>query len=346
MTKAKIKKIISYTSRFAVAGVALYMASRKENLRDVGASLWKLNLWAFAAAMATYFVSQLIFVSRWYLLLRVQSIKIRYWAALRLHFLGLFYNNCLPGSVGGDFLRAWYVTKHTDKKVEAALSVFVDRAVGLLGVFLMAFGSYWLLPAEGRRELLSPSYSINILPRFGEHKGAVIIVAAVIVICLAGFIWTQKGRHLLQRKYTAIRVRSVALSAKGYMAIRLYLTKGFTMFIALLLTFACQGVAIVSMWLIGREINNSIQIKYYLIFFPVSWLLGTLPISVGGAGVMEWWLKAMFEKVCMMPGSQAFALALWQRITWLLISLPGVVIHLVGAHLPKDFSVDYKKGIN
>jgi uncharacterized protein (TIRG00374 family) len=346
MTKAKVKKIISYTSRFAVAAAALYIASRKENIKDVATDLWKLNLWVFAAATAIYMAGQLIFVSRWYLLLRVQSIKIHYWTALRLHLLGLFYNNCLPGSVGGDFLRAWYVTKHTDKKVEAAISVFVDRAVGLIGVFIMAVVAYLFIPAEGQKEPLTPSYSINLLPRLGEHKGIVIVVAAVIVICIAAFILTQRGRCLLQRTYKAIRRRSASLSAKAYMAIRLYLAKGFTMFIALLLTFACQGVAIISVWLIGREINNTIQIKYYLIFLPVSWLLGMLPISVGGAGVMELWLKEMFEKICMIPGSQALAIALWQRIVWLLVSLPGVVIHLIGAHLPKDFSVDYKSTID
>jgi len=346
MPRAKVKKIISYISRFAVAAAARYMASRKENLRDVATDLWKLNLWVFVAAMAIYIVSQLIFVSRWYLLLRVQSIKIGYWPAVRLHFLGLFYNNCLPGSVGGDFLRAWYVTKHTDKKVEAALSVFVDRAVGLTGVFIMAFGSYWFIPAEGRKELLTPSYSVNLLPRLGEYKGTLITVTTVFITCIASIIWTQRGRSLLHRAYIIIREHSIALSAKTYMAIRIYLTKGLTMFFALLLTFACQAVAIISMWLVGREINHGIQIKYYLIFFPVSWLLGTLPISVGGAGIMEWWLKAMFEKICLVPGSQAFALAIWQRIIWLLASLPGAAIHLLGAHLPKEFSIDYNKPVN
>jgi len=51
MTRARVKKIISYVSRFAVAGAALYMASRKENLRDVASSLWGLNFWVFAAAI-------------------------------------------------------------------------------------------------------------------------------------------------------------------------------------------------------------------------------------------------------------------------------------------------------
>ena len=38
--------------------------------------------------------------------------------------------------------------------------------------------------------------------------------------------------------------------------------------------------------------------------------------------------------------SAAWAIALSQRAVWMLTSLPGAVIHLIGAHLPKDFSVD------
>jgi hypothetical protein len=30
----------------------------------------------------------------------------------------------------------------------------------------------------------------------------------------------------------------------------------------------------------------------------------------------------------------------------LFASLPGAVIHLIGAHLPKDFSIDYDEAMN
>ena len=86
--------------------------------------------------------------------------------------------------------------------------------------------------------------------------------------------------------------------------------------------------------------------KYYFIFFPVSWLLGALPISVGGAGVMELWLKDIFIRVCQVSSEHALVLAFCQRLLWLFGSSPGLVIHLVGAHLPKDFSIDYEQPVN
>lgn len=141
-------KYISYLARFFVAAAALYFAFHGENLNKIGRVLLHLNWWIFAAALGIYIVSQFIFVCRWYLLLTVQGIRIGFWPAIRLHFLGLFYNNCLPSSVGGDLLRAWYVTKHTDKKLQAAMSVFVDRIIGLTGSILMALGGYFLIPIK------------------------------------------------------------------------------------------------------------------------------------------------------------------------------------------------------
>jgi hypothetical protein len=48
----------------------------------------------------------------------------------------------------------------------------------------------------------------------------------------------------------------------------------------------------------------------------------------------------MFMRVGTMSGEDALALALCQRLVFLLSSLSGAIIHLVGAHLPKDFFID------
>ncbi|UCE98634.1 MAG: flippase-like domain-containing protein [Planctomycetota bacterium] len=344
--KGKKNKYISYTLRFGVAAIALYIAFRGEDLGQVAEVLLGLKLWVLAAVLAIFFVSQLIFVARWNMLLRVQSIKIGFWSAVRLHLLGLFYNNCLPTSVGGDFLRAWYVTRHTDKKLEAALSVFVDRAVGLTGMFIMAFSCYWFIPAEGQEGLFEPSYKLDPVQLLNQHRWTLLTIAAVFGAVFVGFMSNAKGRGLLRGGYGFVRLRGTQAMSKVHDAIRVYYNKKLALAFALLLTFCCQGVFIIGMWLAGRELGMTVHTKYYFIFFPVSWLLGTIPISVGGLGIMEGGLKVMFSRVSMVSDEHILALALCQRFTLLVGSLPGVVIHLIGAHLPKEFFIDYNKPIN
>jgi uncharacterized protein (TIRG00374 family) len=339
-------KYLSYILRLSIAGAALYLTFRKENLRDIADVLLKLNLWVFASALGIYVIGQLIFVFRWNLLLRAQSIRISFWPATRLYFLGLFYNNCLPTSVGGDFLRAWYVTHHTDKKVEAALSVFVDRAIGLMGTVIMAAASYWFIPAQGHQGRIRFPYKINFFRQLANNKELVISVLAGLVIVIAALVSSAKSRYFLRGKLAVIRKHWVVGWVKVRGAITIYYGKSPTLLLALFLTFLLQALSIIAVWVIGINIGITANVKYYFIFFPVSWLLGTLPISVGGVGVMELWLKNIFVRVCGVPSELALVLALCQRLIMLFVSLPGIMIHLAGAHLPKDFFVDSGKTIN
>jgi len=346
-TSLKRKKYISYFLRFVVAGGALYLAFRGEDFQQVTDVLLGLNLWVFAIALGFYILSQLIFVARWSLLLKVQGIKIGYLPAVRLHFLGLFYNNCLPSSVGGDLLRAYYVTRHTDKKLEAALSVFVDRVVGLAGIGIMAFGCYWFLPASSGQVVIdSELTSVGLMQKLAQYRWILIIASAILAIIAAGVVSNKKGRSLITRLVGLARLHGVQTLIKTRTAIKVYYSKKIAILSALLLTFCCQGLFIIGLWLIGWEMGLEIDAKYYFILFPISWLLGALPISVGGAGIMEWWLKIMFIRLCGISSENALALALCQRLLWLLGSLPGVVIHLAGAHLPKDFFIDYKEPLD
>lgn len=107
-----------------------------------------------------------------------------------------------------------------------------------------------------------------------------------------------------------------------------------------LLSFACQGIFITGMWLVGRDLGITCSAKYYYVFFPIAWMVGAIPVSVGGIGVWEGVLIFFFVSVGA-AREQANILAVFHRALWLFGSLPGVVIHLLGAHLPKDISIDY-----
>ena len=344
--KAKRNKYISYLLRFGVAFVALYLTFRGEDFGTIGRVLLRLNPWVVVASLGFWVLSQLVFVARWSLLLRVQSISIGFWVAFRLHLLGIFYNNCLPTSVGGDLLRAWYVTTHTEKKLEAALSVLVDRIVGLTGMVIMAFSCYWFIPVDGQKQRLEFSFNLGILERLSEYRWIFAVVGVTLVVVLIAFISNANRRNLLASGYRVFRARAAMVLQKIRNAISIYYSKKLALLLALLLTFCCQSIFILGMWLVGSQIGIDVHPKYYFVFFPIAWLLGALPISIGALGIWEGALKLMFAKVAIGVDEHLSALALYHRIIWLVGSLPGVMIHLLGAHLPKDFFVDYKKSVN
>ncbi|NIA17352.1 MAG: flippase-like domain-containing protein [Planctomycetes bacterium] len=325
---------ISTLLRFAVAAIALYFAFRGQSLTDIGRVFLSLDLWAFAAAVALYFLSQFVFVLRWLLLLITQKIYINYFQALRLHFLGLFYNNCLPGSVGGDLLRAWYVTNHTEKKVEAALSVFVDRAIGLASTIAIALLAYLFVPIGAGGSKAEITVNFNPFDKLIQYRRIILYAVAVVIIVFAGLCLLKKTRRLLAKILRLIEVHALAVLSKIGVAIRIYCSRPFTLLTAVFLSFLCQAMAITSFWIIGHNLGIAAPIKYYFVFFPMSWILGILPISLGGAGIVELGLREMFSQVTAVTQKQGLILGLAQRVIWLITSIPGLIIHLTGKHLP------------
>lgn len=84
---------------------------------------------------------------RWFVLVRALNLPFTIQNAFRLGLVGCFYNAFLPGSVGGDLVKAYIIARDTPGKHSAVATVIADRLVGLFGLiwFAAAFGGgFWL----------------------------------------------------------------------------------------------------------------------------------------------------------------------------------------------------------
>ena len=346
--KVKKSKHIFLFLRIAVVvcGIiwGIFWVSREVGWDNLAQTFLRIDLVVFAVPLGIFIIGQVIVGLRWWLLLRAQSIFIEFWAAVRLHFLGLFYNNFMPSSVGGDLIRAWYVTKHTDKRFEAALSVFVDRGIGLLSTLIIAvfFYSFFL---RGQSVVTSGDHG-SFLASIMQYKWILFwfVAVAATVFCL--LLSHRRGRVILGKAWSYIYLHSVRIIEKLKSATMIYCSKPLTILTVFGLTVFLQIMVITAFWFLGVKMGIDASLKYYYVFFTLTWVLGAVPVSIGGAVVVEGMLVYMFIQFAGVGKDAASALALCQRAVWMLASLPGAVIHLFGAHLPKDFFIDYNKPIN
>ena len=348
-TKAGKSKYVFLFLRMLVvaAGVtwAVVWLCHKQRWSNLATIFLQMNLGIFAVTLSIFVISQVMLASRWWLLLRTQSIFINFGAAVRLLFLGLFYNNFMPGSVGGDLLRAWYVTKHTDKRFEAALSVFVDRVIGLLSTLIIAIFFYSLF-LRGQGSIVIFGGQSSSLEFFAEHSWGILWMAVILAAVFCVLLSFKQGRMLLTKAWSYIRMRSLSIFGKLKNALTIYCRNPLAILAVFGLTFFLQILAITGFWFLGVNLGITASIKYYYVFFTLAWVLGSLPISIGGAVVVEGSLAYLFIHFAGVEAEAALALALCQRMVWMIASLPGAAIHLMGAHLPKDFFIDYNKSIN
>ena len=341
MPKAQVKKSkrIFIFLRIAVVLVGIvagiFWVSREQRWNRLVEIFHQMNIGVFAGVLGIFIISQVVIGLRWWLLLRSQQIFINLWAVVRLYLLGWFYNNFMPGSMGGDLLRAWYVTKHTPKKFEAVLSVFVDRVIGLLSTLSIAV-FFYLLFLRGRGPVITSTDRGGLLESIAEYKGILAWLFAAIVVIFCILLMHKKSLSIVAKGWLYIRAYAVKLIVKLKDATVIYSRNTGTILVVFGLTVFLQLLTITGFWLLGRNLGIEAGIVYYYVFFTLTWVLGAVPVSVGGAVVVEVLLASLFIRFAGVTEESASALALCQRAVWMLASLPGAVIHLIGAHLPGD----------
>jgi uncharacterized membrane protein YbhN (UPF0104 family) len=233
---------------------------------------------------------------------------------------------------------------HTDKKIEAALSVLIDRIIGFSCTIALVFLAYWLIPTGDTEAKLQFSTQFNPISLILKLLIGIVIIVILAAVVLTIMYKTRKLRPILLKYAFIFALKWKIWVGRIKTAVKLYCSKPLTLLLAIILSFTCQAIPVFGLYLVGKNLGIESHIKYYYIFFPLSWVIGAIPISVGGAGVMELGIKGMFGQVAKVTETQGLILALTQRFTWLLTSIPGVIIHLTGKHLPdkKEMELEIK----
>jgi glycosyltransferase 2 family protein len=77
---------------------------------------------------------------RWLWLLQIQGIRSSFFDVFRIVYSSAFLGVYLPGVVGGDVVRVFFSLKLSARKIsEMALSVVVDRMLGVFAIFALGF---------------------------------------------------------------------------------------------------------------------------------------------------------------------------------------------------------------
>src|SRR5207302_6744765 len=89
----------------------------------------------------------LLTILRWYFLVRAQGLPFTVTNALRLGLVGFYFSIFLPGSVGGDIIKAAFIARGQSRRTVAVATVILDRAIALWGLiwFVALLGAvFWL----------------------------------------------------------------------------------------------------------------------------------------------------------------------------------------------------------
>ncbi len=292
-----------------------------------------IHLGFLAAAFAIYTASLLITLLRWYVLVRAQDLPFRVPDALRIGLIGFFFNTFLPGSVGGDIIKAAFLAREQSRRTVAVATVIMDRIIALWGLvwFVAVLGSlFWLTGnLEG--------------PVAERSKGIVIGAQIVVVVSLA--VWLLLG--LLPDRVAnrfALRLENIPKvgmsAAEFWRAVWMYRQRQGAVFAVLGLSWIAQVGFVVSFYCCARTLSDGAAsavpgLVQHFLLVPIGLVIQAVVPVPGGAGAGEFGFGKLYVYF---GGAEASGVlgSLVQRVIAWVLGLAGYIVYLrLRAGLPQ-----------
>ncbi|NLE28735.1 MAG: flippase-like domain-containing protein [Phycisphaerae bacterium] len=276
-----------------------------KNIR-VGPAMAALGLFALVPILLTY---------RWRQLLRAQQIDLSFKTAAQLTYAGLFLNFFLIGTTGGDLVKAYWLGRFSPKRAEGFVSVFVDRFIGLIVLIFLA--AVLVIFMWRDPQVAKISRAIGIL---------VILAASAILV-----LFSRRIRRLIRfdrwksKLPIAGMIDRIDRSLLAYrQSPRLFLT-------AIGATVVLQILSSIASYFLGIAIQIDAGIWYYMLYVPLAFLIGSIPVSVfWGLGLLEGAYVGFFAGSGFATVTQAAMLAMAVRLMQMFWSLPGSLVMATG----------------
>ena len=296
MESSKKKKLLFLALKVSISALLLTVIFRKVGLQNVYAHLRSMDLRFFFAASLLHLVIVYFASLRWGLLLdeKYPSGKL-----FSLYLIGSFFNNILPGAVGGDAVKVYYLYRESRRGGASFGSVFLDRYIGLMGLLFIGFVSGLL--------------AFRSLESIGMQWVIPSMTAAFMLISL-----TMIGLRIGKR-FTVIR--------DFYEYLHQYRRKKKTILKAFALSLLIQTTAIGIIYVVALGIGIRLTFTALFVFVPIIITVTTLPISIAGLGVRESAFVVLFGLVGV-PSRESVAISFLWFLSVAVASLAGLVEYI------------------
>jgi uncharacterized membrane protein YbhN (UPF0104 family) len=295
-------------------GIFAWMAaSGKLNFAQIAKGLahWPLML----AILGASYCQVAICAWRWTTLLHAQDIPLSFRRAWGLTMIGVLFNVVIPGAVGGDLIKGYYITRATEgRKTHAATSIAMDRVTGLLGLLFLSAA---VVLANVTEILHNPAMrTLGALAVAGFAGGLAGLYAAV-----------YAGERLSKWNFLPRTVRDV------FAALHEYRQQPAVVRNALALSVLNQALTCCSFYLAFRATGiTGLRMSQFFLIVPLGIVTTAVPISPAGIGVGQAAFFALFTIVAPLYASAGTDAYTVFQAMYILICLSGLFWYVAYKH--------------
>ncbi|MCR4377208.1 MAG: flippase-like domain-containing protein [Rhodospirillales bacterium] len=303
----KYRRWLGAVFKVAISLVLIVVLFNAIGVEDAVARLSQVNsVWLSLALVVALF--QIVLCSeRWRGVLAAVDARLSAKDAWIFWYIGAFFSQTLPSSVGGDAVRGYLAFKHGLSFAQVLSSLVLERVATVLALVVLVAvltpfvvadlqGGEWFQRAVwlALAAALGGTAVMMALDRLPASLTRFRVVRGLVV--LAG-----DARRALLHPVRA--TRAMGWSFLGHVNLSLVV------------------------YLLARALNIELSLLLCLVLFPPSLLAQIVPISLAGWGVREGALVALFA-LAGVAADEALALSILYGLVMAVISLPGVVLWL------------------
>lgn len=319
----RAKNLALFFIKLSVAvGLLVYVAKNKVDEKGL-AELRKLfqSPLILCAAIGAFSVQLVIGAQRLRILLAPQQVFITYFTALRLTYLGAFFDTFMVTSVGGDAIKAIYLARVVprDRRVEAVSVLVLDRLMGLIGLLALTLGV-----AALQYQKLSASAEASWVLKW------LLIVPAVLLICTAMLL--SETVYACGPMQTMLRILPFgATLSRAYGSLQKFRDRPTVLLKALGMSLIVHFFGVLTGYILMLGMNGNAEMgPFFVALLICNFACSFAPFA--GIGVGQAIYTPMFKMIAGMDNGWVLATVMQAAI--LIAKAPGFVAWLLSREAP------------
>jgi len=296
------KSIIKVVIKIVVSLAFLFYLLSKLHPETLIGEFKKVKLGYFVLATVSYLFTMYFSTIRWSYFVKVKK---SFTELFELYMIGTFFNLFMPGTIGGDAIKAYYLYKGSDDagKGDTLVSVFMERYMGFCGLIFISI--------------------LGLL--LGYHYVANSFIVNLLITIIVSFILASIAVVYFPYEMFYKKLKGVRLSIGDYLKNHKIVINTF------LLSLLVQGIGIWVVYLLGLSVNVDAAFSTYLIFVPIISLISMVPVSFSGIGVREYSFLYLFGVVGVSK-EKAVSLSLLWFLVMIITGLVGMFFYIKKKH--------------
>lgn len=300
-----MKKFI-FLSKLIISAALISLLFYKLDIKAAVETINKIPISILLITLGLTLFASILLTLRWQIILRAQSNLTSFDVLWKITNIGLFFNQTMPSSIGGDVVKIWLLKLSGVNIENATSSIALERLTGFIALgLLLGIGtsSQWALLKN----------TLIIAPLI---LSAIIIIISIMLIT---FIPIFPNRWL---NFKLMAFISPYVKSMKEMTRILYSNK-INFFELLVISIGLHLLHITIMRLICNSLGFDLSWIQYFVTVPLMLLVSSLPISFAGWGIREG-ISVATLTIFSVKEEFALAMSVIYGLLQILGSLPGL----------------------